>query len=116
MKNIKFASSEVIATKEVSAFLKNGRSLLKIVLETDYATARGLFADGISYAVSETVVDENGQETTAEYDKSEYCKVFEIADHCNGEITVTMGKKTATELLEEENAQLMFELLTGEEY
>ena len=116
MKNIKFASGEVIATKEVSAFLKNGRSILKIVLETDYATARGLFSDGISYAVSETAVDENGQETTTEYDKSEYCKVLEIADHCNGEITVTMGKKTANELLEEENAQLMFELLTGEEF
>ena len=116
MKNIKFASGELIATKEVSAFLNNGRSILKIVLETDYATARGLFADGIYYAVRETMVDENGQEAVMEYDKSEYCKVLEIADHCNGEITVTMGKKTANELLEEENAQLMFELLTGEEF
>ena len=42
--------------------------------------------------------------------------MLEIIDHCNGEITVTMGKKTANELLEEENAQLMFELLTGEEF
>lgn len=116
MKNIKFANGELIATKEVSAFLKNGRSILKIVLETDYATARQLFVDGIVYAVSEIIVDENEQEITNEYDKSEYCKVLEIADHCNGEITVTMGKKTANELLEEENAQLMFELLTGEEF
>lgn len=116
MKNIKFESGEVIATNEVSACLKNGRSILKIVLETDYATARQLFNDGVVYAVTETVVDENEQEVTNEYDKTEYCKVLEIADHCNGEITVTMGKKTANELLEEENAQLMFELLTGEEF
>ena len=43
-----------------------------------------------------------------------YNIVCRVADECNGSCTVWMGKKTQVEELEEENAALLFQLLTGE--
>lgn len=115
MKFIKFAEQK-LAVNEVTAYNKNGRSILQMAFESDYQTLRDAFVDDVVYAVEEHSFDEEGKEVINEYDKTDYCLVLEITDYCNGKLRVTMGKKTANELLEEENAELMFELLTGEEF
>ena len=54
-----------------------------------------------------------------EYDNSEYSIAGDIIDHRNGKVTIKMGKSTAEELLlvlEQENAELLFNNLTGEDF
>ena len=49
-----------------------------------------------------------------EYNNSDYCIAGDIIDHRDGTLSVKMGKPTDVEVLEEENAALLFENLTGE--
>ena len=113
----------------------DNRESKAITLEMSHAEALELFMDGIVWSIvlqhevatyqqdenGNYVLDENGapiqtgnEVKETEYDNSDYCVAGDITDHRNGTITVKMGKPTQVELLESENAALLFENLTGE--
>ena len=96
----------------------NNRESKAITLEMDYATAIGLFVDGLAWSIVQQnevptyQVDENGklvldesgapiqtgtemQET--EFDNSEYSLAGDITDHRDGTVSVKMGKLTPLE-------------------
>ena len=96
----------------------DNRASKAITLEMDYATAIGLFVDGLAWSIvqqeevpvfeqnenGEPVLDENGnpiqtgtemQET--EFDNSEYNIAGDLTDHRDGTITAKMGKLTDLE-------------------
>ena len=113
----------------------DNRDSKTIKLEMTHAEAAATFVDGLAWSIvhqfevpvyqkdenDEYVLDENGnpiqtgtemQET--EYDNSDYCVAGDITDHRDGTLSIKMGKPTQIEQLEEENAALLFENLTGE--
>ena len=116
------------------------RSSKAITLEMTYADALELFKDNIAWSIiqevehfeekHEEIINEEIGEITdkvttipviklEEYDNSEYSIAGDIIDHRNGRVTVKMGKPTAEELLkvlEQENAELLFNNLTGEDF
>ena len=117
------------------------RSSKAITLEMTYADALEIFKDDIAWSIIQevermeekhemVVINEETGETKdtviqvpvtelEEYDNSEYSIAGDIIDHRNGKITVKMGKPTAEELLvilEQENAELLFNNLTGEDF
>ena len=117
------------------------RSSKAITLEMTYEDAKRIFVDDIKWSIEqevermedkhETVVinEETGETEDVvtqvpvikleEYDNSEYSIAGDIIDHRNGKITVKMGKPTDKELLitlEQENAELLFSSLTGEDF
>lgn len=96
----------------------DNRESKAITLKMDYATAIGLFVDGLAWSIvqqnevpvfeqnenGEPVLDENGnpiqtgtemQET--EFDNSEYNLAGDLTDHRDGRITAKMGKLTDLE-------------------
>jgi len=93
-----------------------------INLEMTHAEAEKLFVDGLAWSIvmdtvkgveqeDGTIVQEPARE---EYDNSDFSVAGDITDHRNGTLSVKMGKPTQIEQLEEENAALLFENLTGE--
>lgn len=96
----------------------DNRESKSIKLEMDYATASGLFVNGLAWAIvqrnevptyqtdenGEYVLDENGelvqdgsQMQETEFDNSEYNLAGDITDHRDGTITAKMGKLTDLE-------------------
>ena len=96
----------------------DNRESKSITLEMDYATANGLFVDGINWSIveknevpvyekddhGELILDEDGdtiqtgteiQET--EWDNGEFSLAGDLTDHRDGTITVKMGKLTELE-------------------
>lgn len=96
----------------------DNRESKAITLSMDYATAIGLFVDGLEWSIvqqnevpvfeqnenGEPVLDENGnpiqigtemQET--EFDNNEYNLAGDLTDHRDGRITAKMGKLTDLE-------------------
>lgn len=82
------------------------RESKSITLEMDYATAIGLFVDGLNWSIVQKeevpTFDENGEQTgteirETEWDNSEYNLAGDITDHRDGTITVKMGKLTDLE-------------------
>jgi len=110
------------------------RASKAITLEMTYDEAINLFVDDVTWSIIQDIEDiveeeievidkETGEKSTIrkeEYDNSDYCIAGDLVDHRNGLITVYMGKKTDHELevsaLEEENAELLFNNLTGEDF
>ena len=74
--------------------------------------------DDIPFSFVETILPaEEGEEIReVEYDKSAFSRLEEKVIHRDGSVTVYLSKPTREELLEEENAALFFELMTGEKY
>ena len=103
-----------------------GRESKTIKLEMTHAEAEKLFVDGQPWSiVMDTVkeVEQPKEDGTVEivevpaqeeYDNSDYSVAGDIIDHRDGTLSVKMGKPTQIEQLEEENAALLFENLTGE--
>ena len=100
----------------------DSRESKAITLEMDYATAIGLFVDGLAWSIVQQeevpvferdengvyVLDENGKPIQtgteireAEWDNSDYDIAGSITDNRNGTITVKMGKITDSEALAE---------------
>ena len=88
----------------------DGRASKAITLAMDYATAIGLFVDGLAWSIVQQeevpTFDENGEQTGAEireteWDNSDYDVAGDIVDHRNGTITAKMGKITDGEALAE---------------
>ena len=88
----------------------DGRASKAITLAMDYATAIGLFVDGLNWSIVQQdevpTFDENGEQTgteirETEYDNSDYDVAGSITDHRNGTITAKMGKITDSEALAE---------------
>ena len=88
----------------------DNRASKAITLEMDYATAIGLFVDGLAWSIVQQeevpVMDEQGNQTgtetkETEWDNSEYDVAGSITDHRNGTITAKMGKITDAEALAE---------------
>lgn len=84
----------------------DNRESKAITLEMDYATAIGLFVDGLEWSIVQQnevpVLDENGEQTgteilETEFDNSDYSLAGDITDHRDGTITVKMGKLTDLE-------------------
>lgn len=84
----------------------DNRESKSITLEMDYATAIGLFVDGLKWSIVEQnevpVFDENGVQTGTEvqeneFNNSEYNLAGDITDHRDGTITAKMGKLTDLE-------------------
>lgn len=96
----------------------DNRESKAITLEMDYATAIGLFVDGLAWSIVQQeevpVLDESGAQTgteiqETEYDNSEYSVAGSVTDHRNGTVTVKMGKPTQIELLEAQLANAVTE-------
>lgn len=104
----------------------NNRESKTIKLEMAHAEAEKLFVDGQLWSIVMDTVKEVEQpqedgsveivEVPAqeEYDNSDFSVAGDIIDHRDGTLSVKMGKPTDVEVLEEENAALLFENLTGE--
>lgn len=100
------------------------RDVLRITVASTYAEVAAKFVDNAKFSIRqrEILVMEDGTQTEndVDYDKSEYSIAGDIIDHRDGRITVYMGKMTSHELevaaLEEENAELLFSNLTGEDF
>ena len=84
----------------------DGRASKAITLAMDYATAIGLFVDGLAWSIVQQdevpTFDENGEQTgteirETEWDNSEYNLAGDITDHRDGTVTVKMGKLTDLE-------------------
>ena len=91
------------------------RNSLEIKLKGEYTNLESIFSDNLKFWVYQEEV-ENGEIILAEtFDKSGYCLGGDIVDHRDGSFTVYMGMKTEEEILEEENAMLLYKVLTGEE-
>lgn len=102
------------------------RASKSIALEMDYATAAGLFVDGLSWSIVQRevypVYDEDGQptgetqETVEEFDNSDYCVAGSITDNRDGTLTVKMGKQTKLEATQAAlaDAELAARILLGE--
>lgn len=84
----------------------DNRESKSIKLEMDYATAIGLFVDGMAWSIVDQhevpVFDENGEQTgtelkETEFDNSEFNLAGDITDHRDGTITVKVGKLTPLE-------------------
>ena len=90
------------------------------ILSTAGAAAAA-FVNGAEYRHEwdSTVIAEDGTESTEIYsnDLSEYCIAGEIVDHRDGTVTVYMGKKTETELMQEriDEQETALNILFGEE-
>ena len=125
-----FTSAEFPVESEPCIFDKKSlltnvyREVLRITVASTYAEVAEKFVDGAKFAIRqrEILVMEDGTQTATDvdYDKSEYSIAGDIIDHRDGRITVYMGKMTEHEKevadLELENAALLFENLTGEEF
>lgn len=98
------------------------REVLRITVAATYADVAANFVEDAKFAIRQFDIDENGDEleTYIDFPKHDYCVAGDIVDHRDGRITIYMGKKTAHELemdaLEEENAELLFSNLTGEDF
>ena len=88
----------------------DNRESKAITLEMDYATAITLFVDGLAWSIVQQrevpVFDEEGNQTgtemqETEFDNSDYFVAGAITDNRNGKVTVKMGKKTDSEMLDE---------------
>ena len=77
------------------------RECIRYTVVGSFADVAEKFVDGASYLVRESYIDEDGNEATVDYDKSLYCVAGDIVDHRNGTITIYMGKKTASEIMQE---------------
>lgn len=84
----------------------DNRASKAITLEMDYATANGLFVDGLAWSIVQQeevpAYDESGAQTgvevrETEFDNSEYTIAGDLTDHRDGRITAKMGKLTDLE-------------------
>lgn len=84
----------------------DNRASKAITLEMDYATAIGLFVDGLVWSIVQQeeapAYDENGIQIgmeirEIEFDNSEYNIAGDLTDHRDGTITAKMGKLTDLE-------------------
>lgn len=72
------------------------RASKSITLEMPYATAIGLFVNGLAWSIVEqNEVDGEIHET--EYDNREYNLAGDLTDHRDGTVTAKMGKLTDLE-------------------
>lgn len=110
MKYIKFGENDIFEVEEVTARVMNSRSCITMAFKLPYEILKEKFVENVSYSVLEERLIEEGavieDGTVDEYDKTDYCIPVKIIDNCNGTIDVVMGKKTALELVEEENKSL----------
>lgn len=125
-----FTSAEFPVEAEPCIFdkqsvLKNEyRDVLRITVASTYEEVAQKFVDNAKFVIRqrEIFIDDKGNEYSqdVDYEKYEYVIAGDIIDHRNGRITVYMGKMTEHELevaaLEDENAELLFTALTGEDY
>lgn len=110
------------------------RECLTMGLIADYEGIKESFVDGAQFSIlalenpqiqeDEVLTPVSGVSIEKEslnngegyvgYEYFEYSVAGDITDNRDGTFTVIMSKKTEVELLEEENAALLFEKLTGE--
>lgn len=96
------------------------RETLRITVYAIYGDVADYFVNNAVFSIRQFDIDEHGNElaTYTDYPKTDYIIAGDIIDHRDGRITVYMCKKTQHELdmeaLETENAELLFNVLTGE--
>lgn len=74
----------------------DNRESKSITLEMEYATAIGLFVNGLAWSIVERN-EVDGQIVETEYDNSDFNLAGDITDHRDGTITAKMGKLTPLE-------------------
>lgn len=105
---IKFTETAETLECDVFGYSSDGRSCLEIrVPNTTYEAMKAKFADNTAFST----VDDSGNL----YDQSAYCKLIEIRDKLDGNIHIIMGKKTETELLQEQLAALQAQINAANE-
>lgn len=77
------------------------RDTIRLTLLATYSEVAEHFVNGANWAIEESFVDENGENITNQYDKSEYSIASDIVDHRNGSVTVYMAKPTEAEKAKE---------------
>lgn len=94
-------------------------TLFITIKDSTYEEINSTFVDGIEIIK----IDNQPLLSSKETSYGTYSVAGEIRDNRNGTFTVLMGKKTALEIaqervlaLENENAELLFQNLTGEEF
>ncbi len=96
------------------------RQSIRLTLLGDAAAIRTAFRDDVSWYLEETVPDDGNAARKTRYDQSDFCLAGDVVDHRDGRVTIYMAQKTDAErrisMLEEENAQLLFENLTRGTY
>lgn len=102
--------------------LGSHREVVEIKVKSDYETVKSKVSADPSFIIHQTheveKIDEEGNPTGEfetifkEYPHNEYTLFGDIVDHQDGTITFYLGKKTDAELLEEENAELLFALIS----
>lgn len=92
------------------------RDYLRITVEATYTEVFEKFINNAKYSIRQFDIDTDGKEleTYTDYDWSEYSIAGDIIDHRDGRVTVYMRKPTQIELLERENAALLYENITGQ--
>lgn len=115
---------------------RGAREWRKITVVGTATDVKAAFVDGVMYTEEwdsvtrvpvldeqgAPVLDAQGQPTFTETttvetrDLWDYTIAGDVVDTRDGNVTVFMGRKTPMELLMEENAALLFENLTGEEF
>lgn len=107
-----------IINGDLSDYNWDNRESKTIVIEMTCSEANSLFVNGLKWSILNDVPQEQEDGTVItvqeEYDNSEFSIAGDIIDHRDGTLSVKMGKPTQLEKLEEENAALLFENLTGE--
>ena len=71
----------------------DNRESKAITLEMDYATAMGIFVDGLAWSI----VHQPEEGEAQEYDNADFCVAGDVTDHRDGTVTVKMGKLTDLE-------------------
>lgn len=125
-----FTSAEFPVESEPCIFDKKSvltnvyREVLRITVASTYAEVAEKFVDGAKFSIRqrEIFINDQGEQYSqdVDYEKYDYIIAGDIIDHRDGRITVYMGKPTEHELevmaLENENAELLFTALTGEDF
>jgi hypothetical protein len=101
-----------------SATARPAREWRRFTFEATVAEVTEAFTPGATFSREwdSNTYDEAGNQTGTEVlteDMSDYCIPGDVVDHRDGTVTVTIGKKTEVEVLNETIDALVLEALTG---
>ncbi len=78
------------------------RETVRATVSASYSAVAAAFVNGAKWRIVETILNEDGTDAVAEYDKSAYSVAGDIVDHRDGRITVYMAKPTENEIIRAE--------------
>lgn len=115
LSDVTLVENGVMQYREKINGIERSLAVVKVEDESTDAVKEAFLSGGI-WSVKREITDEEGNVSEQVYPFEEHCVLCQIRDNIDGTMSVYMGKKTDNELLEEENAALLFQILTGEEF